>query len=54
MQKGSLYETKPASSQDGSDTLNIECVMIEIIIKPLVQRLIDMKSDLTSQENLVI
>ncbi|CAF1160494.1 unnamed protein product, partial [Brachionus calyciflorus] len=41
----------PPTGPDGT-AFNIEGVMIEIIIKPLVDRLIEMKSQLVNQENL--
>ncbi|CAF1033932.1 unnamed protein product, partial [Brachionus calyciflorus] len=45
------YDMSPPTGPDGT-AFNIEGVMIEIIIKPLVDRLIEMKSQLVNQENL--
>jgi hypothetical protein len=52
------YESKMKKNNTGkkshnNSTFNIQSVMIEIIVKPLVERLIDMKEDLAGQENLV-
>ncbi len=32
---------------------NIESVMVELILKPLIDRLIEIKNEMTNQENLV-
>ena len=61
MQKTSYYEYYEAKlkkseadkKNQGNSTFNIESVMIEIIIKPLVERLIEIQTEITSQENLV-
>lgn len=47
---GSINPSDPAS-QDAS--VNIESVMIEFIMKPLIKRFIDLKYEAISQENLV-
>lgn len=35
-------------------TVNIESVIIDLVLKPLVNRLIDMQDEIMNQENLVI
>ena len=32
---------------------NIESVMVELVLKPLIDRLIELKAEITNQENLV-
>ena len=32
---------------------NIESAMVELVLKPLIDRLIEMKTEITNQENLV-
>lgn len=57
IQKTPYYETKKSNAEkknQTNSTFNLESVMIEVIIRPLVERLIDMKSELTSQENLYL
>ena len=54
--KNMHYSTKFTSSLENSkkdSEFNIESVMVELVLKPLIERLIEMQSEITNQENLV-
>lgn len=46
------YDLSPPTGPDGT-AFNIDAVIIEIVLKPLVDRLLEMRQQLSNQENLV-
>ena len=52
--KSASYSSKSGMESSKKESeFNIESVMVELILKPLIDRLIEMKTEITNQENLV-